>query len=1304
MGVVAFDGGGSTSVTSASSHDLPVQPAPGPKPNAQEAAALAALKAALEAAQEARTREAQQAAAEKVKAAMENAMRAYADGKTGSARTAALADAGAAIGKLAPSGGDAGKLFSSMAKDATQSVSAETPALSSVRQDAFALATAQDKLKQDQADLAALRKVSPKLASMDQQEGGAQALSAEQRHIDQLQQTLNTAVEHEYDATQAPKDSKDPDSARLAIVLGNHAHDGVQGDIGSLLTSHILHDEMAHPQTAGLTDADKQMLKNDPLSFALSSLMARNPDDSSLQLSLVKAASAMRPSYAHDLIAKAPDLATKLSVLNAQMAAAGQSNGAAGRKAVLDAAGSDITPQALEKSLDAAIDATQPFQVHAGPQASAAQQKATNAGEWLSSTLANGCPNELRGPLLDALMKHLGKDAPDIGDADNVMKGSFFDGVSKLVSGDPASAKKAAQWLLSSRDGKGAASLPSDFTAARSGAANGDGDLWNAISAQLSSNHSVPKSAVKALTDSISKGNADRLKDLLSKQHKQAFETFKADPQKYVQKYFDQFSSKDAQAKLTFSQTPPGGGTETDAQYKTRLRNFIGAALGYSPTADALKTATNTKSPNPYQDWYSGNSDQAKAINSAIDPVVDRILKEDGDRKTALSAVPVAYASSDTGVGNTALFSLHSKDHVKLIDLTGATFDGKDGKEAFRDLQQHNKAFSSDGVLAVPKDMTLNVKDGHVEVDTHQAYQESWEDKLWHVARDIGVGVAVVGGVVIAVGTAGAAVPEELAVGSVVTASMAGTAATATAGASAFIAGSTVNDMLEEQAHNQPYMTTANLGSLLGAAAGGLYSGSALAELQGFKSLVSTGTPSVVSRVLTSQVAGGVTAGLSAGATGEQVSQVAQDWDQMSTGQKIESIGSLVTPVVAGVSGARVLAGQSGYALPFAQAMAAQGRSPQTVDVDSGHGATASGSQTEQLVANVLGFSPERAVVIDASQTWGPLENGIVQNNTATLLNYASKELDANNAVIFCNTASAQTNEGVAAMVGNAVLNNIVDKTSQFVFANGGDHPAFVATNSTVKNLAFPAALSSLVKGGTFDPNELVAFQKDPNVDKTPLGGSTKGGGPNFDNLVTLQDPANAAPGTPLTVASVSGMNIADLVNETPPKSDPGYPAWLSKLQAAAKVSVQNLPKDTTSLTMACTHYVTDDVVNAFKSALHDRGMDNVRIINPNQNMADLRTQQILATKGWKNFSGTANAKTVYYMNIDPSQFDEAKQTITALTGDPDPIVKSLPDNVRDQILGKTAQRDNGVALSASLTPEELSLIANGQAIGANAS
>jgi glutamate racemase len=767
-----------------------------------------------------------------------------------------------------------------------------------------------------------------------------------------------------------------------------------------------------------------------------------------------------------------------------------------------------------------------------------------------------------------------------------------------------------------------------------------------------------------------------------------------------VQKYFDQFASKDAQAQLNFSQTPPGGGTETDAQYKTRLRNFVGAALGYSPTTDALATATGAKTPNPYQDWYSGNSAQAKVINSAIQPVVDRILKEDGDRKTALSAVPVAYAASDTGVGNTALFSLHSNDHVKLIDLTGATYDGKDGNEAFRDLQQHNKVFSSDGTLAVPKDMTLNVKDGHVDVDTHQAYQEPWQDKLWHVARDVGVGVALVGGVVVAVGTLGAAVPEELAVGSVVTASMAGTAATATFGASAFIAGSTVNDMLEEQAHNQPYLTTANLAALLGAAAGGLYSGSALAELQGFKSMVSTATPSAVSRALTSPLAGAVTAGLSSGATGEQVSAVAQNLDQMSTGEKIESIGSLVTPVVAGVSGARVLAGQSGYALPFAQAMAAQGRSPQTIDADSGHGATASGSQTAQLVAKALGFSPARSVVIDASQTWGPLENGVVQNNTATLLNYASSELDANNVVIFCNTASAQTNEGVAAMAGNAVLNNIVDKTSQFVFANGGAHPAFVATNSTVKNLAFPAALSSLVKGGTFDPNELVAFQKDPNVDKTPLGGSTKGGGPNFDNLVTLQDPANATPGAPLTVASVSGMNIADLVNQTPPKSDPSYPAWQQQLKAAAKISVQNLPKDTTSLTMACTHYVTDDVVSAFKSALHDRGMDNVRIINPNQNMADLRTQQILSTKGWKNFSGTANAQTVYYMNVDPSQFAAAKQTIAALTGDRDPIVKSLPDSVRDQILGKTAQRDNGVALSASLTPEELSLIANGQAIG----
>jgi hypothetical protein len=1301
MGVVAIDGGGSTSVTSASSHDMPVQPAPGSKPNAQQAAALAALKAALEAAQEARTREAQQAAAEKVKAAMENAMRAYADGKTGSARTAALADAGAAIGKLAPSGGDAGKLFSSMAKDATQSVSAETPELSSVREDAFALATAQDKLKQDQADLAALRKTSPKLAAMDQQEGSAQALSDEQRHIDQLQKTLNTAVEHEYDTTRAPKDSKDPDSARLAIVLGNHANDGVQGDLGSLLTSHILHDEMAHPQTAGLTDTDKQMLKNDPLSFALSSLMARNPDDASLQLSLVNAASAMRPSYAHDLIAKAPDLATKLSVLNAQMAAAEQSDGAAGRKAVLDAAGSEITPQALEKGLDDATDVTQPFQIHAGPQANPAQQKATNAGEWLSNTLANGCPNELRGPLLDALMKHLGKDAPDISGADNIMKTSFFDGVSKLVSGDPASAKKAAQWLLSSRDGKGAASLPSDFTAARSGTANGDGDLWNAISTQLSSDRSVPKSAVKALTDSISKGNADRLKDLQSKAHKQAFDTFKADPQKYVQKYFDQFASKDAQAKLNFSQTPPGGGTETDAQYKTRLRNFVGAALGYSPTADALKTASNTKAPNPYQDWYSGNSDQAKTISSAIDPVVDRILKEDGDRKTALSAVPASYGSSDTGVGNTALFSLHSKDHVKLIDLSGATYEGSDGNAAFRDLQQHNKVFSGDGILAVPKDMTLNVKDGHVDVDTHQAYQEPWEDKLWHVARDVGIGVAIVGGVVIAVGTAGAAVPEELAVGSVVTASTAGTAATVTAGASTVIGFSTVNDMMEEEEHNQPYLTTANVANLLGAASGGIFSASALAELQGFKALATGGTPSAAARVFASPVVAAGASGLSAGAVSAQGEDIAQNWDQMSLGQKIESIGSMVTPLVAGTAGVRVLAGQSGYTMPFAQAAAVQGKSPILGRTDSGAGAVISEHQSSAQTASVVGFESQRIVYVDGSRIWGNLPKAIIKNNTSVFLKHGA-DLGVNSTSIFCNTASAQTDSDVVALARNTVVNNIVARTANLAYANGGEHLAFVSTDSTADNLAFPAAIQALVNGQSFDPDQLAAFKNDPSVNKVPLGPDPQGDAPNVNSLVTLQNTADSPAGTPRTVASVSGGNVAKLVNEKPPKDSPEYLPWVAKIDAETRASVYKLPFDTTSIIPACTHYVPEEVLNGYQKALNERGMTHTRIINPNENMGNVEAQQILATKGWRNVKGQVGAKTVYYVNLDGEKLAEFSQTVSALTGDPHPDVRPLPDDVRAQLLGINAVRYNGNALEDPLTPEEYKLIAEGKPIGFN--
>ena len=1282
---------------------MPVDKPATSQPNAEQAAALAALREAIKRAQEAATRAAQQAAMERVKAAMENAMRVYAKGKTGSERTAALDAAGAAIAKLAPSGGsDAGKLFGSLAKDATQSVSAEAPAVSAVREDAYSLATAQATLKQATADLAALRKTSPKLAALSQEDGGGGTLADDRTKIDELQKTLNRDLEHEFDATQAPKDAKDPESARLAIVLGNHAKDGVQGDLHSLLTSHILHDAMAHPQTAGLTDADKQMLKNDPLSFALSSLMARNPDDPALQLSLVNAASAMRPSYAHDLVAKAPDLSTKLSVLNAQMAAAQQSDGAAGRKAVLDAVRGELTPKALEKGLADAIKVTQPFEPHAGPLASASQQKATNAGAWLSSTLADGCPNELREPLLDTLMKQLGKDAPTIGDANNILKSSFFDGVSTLVSGDPAAAKKAAQWLLSSRDGKGSADLPDDFTAARSAARYGNGDLWAAVSTQLTANH-APHKAIKALTDSIAKGNADRVKDAQSKHAKESFDKFKSDPQKYVEKYFDQFSSKDAQAKLDFSQTPPGGGTETDAQYKTRLRNFVGAALGYPPTTQALTKASKAKAPDPYQDMYSGDSDQAKNINKALDPIVDRVLKEDGDRKTALSAIPAAYGTSKTGVGNTALFSLHSNDHVKLIDLTGATYDGKDGNAAFHDLQQHNKVFSSDGILAVPRDMTLNVKNGHVDVDTHQAYQEPWEDKLWHVARDIGIGVAVVGGIVIAVGTAGAAVPEELAVGSVVTASTAGVAATATAGASSVIAGSTLNDMMEEAEHNQPYMTTGNVASLLGAASGGLYGASALAELQGFKTLAAGGSPSAISQALASPTVAGATGGLSAAAGGEQGVDVAQNWDHMSAGEKIESIGGFVTPLVAGAAGVRVLTGQSGYTMPFVQAAAVQGKSPILGRTDSGAGAVISEYQSSAQAAKRLGFSPQRIVYVDGSRTWGDLPAAIIKNNTGALLGFGSREFGVNSTSIYCNTASVQTSRDIAAMAREAVVHNIVDKTSQFTFENGGEHPAFVATDSTVDNVAFPAATYSLVNGRTFDPNELDAFKNNPNITRMQLGPSMKGNQPNLDNLFELQDAATARPGTPLTVASVTGGRLAKLINETPSKNDPRYPGWVKDVDAETAFAVQNLPVDTTSLTPACTHYVAPEVIAGFRKALDQRGMTHTRIINPNDNMGNVEADQLLKTKGWKNVQGTPNSQTVYLVDLDGEKLSEFAKAVTALTGDPNPDVRPLPDDVRAQLLGKTAQRYNGSALDAPLTPGELAMIADGQPIGYNA-
>ena len=205
------------------------------------------------------------------------------------------------------------------------------------------------------------------------------------------------------------------------------------------------------------------------------------------------------------------------------------------------------------------------------------------------------------------------------------------------------------------------------------------------------------------------------------------------------------------------------GGQPIQAEGRTHLRNLVGAEMGIVPTVavdpahadEALKT----------QDLYAGLDAGQQAF---LDNIVDQIVHVGGDQ-ARVTIVPVMYALKQErddgkieqagGLVRTAIFKVESDSEPgtsMFVDESGARYDDIDEYRG-------NNRLPVEGVnIVMPEDGNFSLDEhGNVRLFVGDARTETgWQEfrREWHVDSVVG-GLAMVGGVLLIVGTAGTFTP-----------------------------------------------------------------------------------------------------------------------------------------------------------------------------------------------------------------------------------------------------------------------------------------------------------------------------------------------------------------------------------------------------------------------------------------------------------------------------------------------------------------------------------------------------------------
>lgn len=533
-----------------------------------------------------------------------------------------------------------------------------------------------------------------------------------------------------------------------------------------------------------------------------------------------------------------------------------------------------------------------------------------HTGEWMKEAAEN-LPSEAAAVALDVVMEDFSNDWIDgkknrrgsnIGASDGK---TLYKGISSLVEKAPQQAGNVSEWLISPESPGNALYRKmkhDDFDVIVETAEDGHGVIL--ASAMRDTMAEYEHKPIKIMTAGISLPDSSTIEEFdeqlaearqidgrrfASDISSDLFANFAANQEQFIQNRFDHLAGMD--------------GIEQTTSYSynsVKLRNIVGMAMGFEP--DDKETA---KSREYEKLWFNDDTEKSKQIDLIVRWIVD---EADGD--FTYKAKPFIYASEVAGVSNGALFEV-TKSNGETIIIDGSMADDVlaehqgnieeaqkntnlnykyDDLEDFFDdnyLDPEGKIYMAKG-----QGLTDADNDGHVDVEALAAANVTAFEKYspWAMTA-VGV-VGFVGGIVLAIPSAGTSLGIS-----------AGAAGLMTGASMVIGTAFSTHQLFDMAGHGRDVWTLSNdetrgawlnlAGSAL--AVGALGAGAKAATLmKGADNLLPVGTPAAINqaRIMSgrslqwanaAKTTGHSGAALGIGQMGDQMQQTVRHWDEMTT-------------------------------------------------------------------------------------------------------------------------------------------------------------------------------------------------------------------------------------------------------------------------------------------------------------------------------------------------------------------------------------------------------------------------------------
>jgi glutamate racemase len=231
---------------------------------------------------------------------------------------------------------------------------------------------------------------------------------------------------------------------------------------------------------------------------------------------------------------------------------------------------------------------------------------------------------------------------------------------------------------------------------------------------------------------------------------------------------------------------------------------------------------------------------------------------------------------------------------------------------------------------------------------------------------------------------------------------------------------------------------------------------------------------------------------------------------------------------------------------------------------DSSNGAFVAAPEIEKELSGKTGRAVQLVYVVDhGNAPFGPKDLTLLTDLVSKALQTGDEIPSAELVLMACNTAHGPNYGGLMSLDDESKLPvlDLIKTTSEMMKAEGGAHPALLATLATVNSKMYGKEVSRITRGK-------------------------------------------------VNVQEVGAPNWADFVNEG--KSDATDPKTSAAVQRDVKEIIQQLDADITSVWLCCTHYPA--LTKQIRAALDERGMTGVKIFNPMTEHAAIARARL----GWK--------------------------------------------------------------------------------------